>query len=132
MAITNTSLSQLLLARVLPGLVITAAMLLLVGWLARRDTLPSRPQASLHQLGSMLLASAPTLFAPVLLLGGILAGILTPAEASAIAAGYSILVAMLCYREMSVIGLLRVMWASAMTLWLFSSLSFPKRRLRGC
>lgn len=114
-AVTNTSISQLLVAGLLPGLLMTAAMCLLVAWLGRRNNLPTRPRASLRHLVVTFLRSAPALFAPVLLVGGILMGVFTPTEASAVAAVYAILVAMLWYRELTLRGLVHVLYTSAVT-----------------
>lgn len=112
-AITNTSISQLLVAGLLPGLLMTAAMCVLVAWIARRDDLPTRPKASTGQVLMAFCRALPALFAPVLLVGGILMGVFTPTEASAVAAVYAILVAMFWYRELDLAGLYRVLISSA-------------------
>lgn len=114
-AITNTSISQLLVAGLLPGLLMTAAMCLLVAYIGRRDNLPTRPRATVRHLLVTFARSAPALFAPVLLVGGILMGVFTPTEASAVAAAYAILIACFWYRELSLRGLCTVLWQSAMT-----------------
>lgn len=140
-AVTNTSISQLLVAGLLPGLLMTVALCSLVAWIARRNNLPTRPRATLHHLVMSFARSAPALFAPVLLVGGILAGVFTPTEASAVAAAYAILIAMFWYREMDMFGLFRVLWTSAMTVgaiffiiaaaatvsWLLTWLGVPQR-----
>lgn len=113
-AITNTSISQLLVAGLLPGLLMTLAMCLLVAWIGRRDNLPTRPRASLRHLVVTFGRSAPALFAPVLLIGGILFGVFTPTEASAVAAIYAIVIAMFWYRDLTLIQLYRVLYSSAM------------------
>ncbi len=112
-AITNTSISQLLVAGLLPGLVMTAAMCLLVAYIARRDNLPTRPRSSLRNLGVTFARALPALLAPAILVGGILLGVFTPTEASAVASVYAILVAMLWYRELDFAGLYRVLISSA-------------------
>ncbi len=114
-AVTNTSISQLLIAGLLPGLLMTFAMCLLVAWIGHRDNLPTRPRASFRQLIASFGRSAPALFAPVLLVGGILLGVFTPTEASAVAAAYAILIAVFWYRELTLRGLCNVLWKSAMT-----------------
>jgi tripartite ATP-independent transporter DctM subunit len=112
-AVTNTSISQLLVAGLLPGILMTIAMCLLVAWIGWRGNLPTRPRASMRHLIVTFADSAPALFAPVLLVGGILLGVFTPTEASAVAAVYAILIAMFWYRELSLIQLYRVLYSSA-------------------
>lgn len=112
-AVTNTSISRLLLAGLLPGLLMTLVLCGLVWWIARRDNLPTRPRATIHALWIAFFKALPALFAPVILVGGILGGIFTPTEASAVAAIYAIAVAMLWYRELDLIGLYRVLIESA-------------------
>lgn len=114
-AVTNTSISQLLVAGLLPGILMTVAMCLLVAYIGRRDNLPTSGKASFRYLVTTFLQSAPALFAPVILVGGILFGIFTPTEASAVAAVYAIVIAMFWYRDLSLKGLLVVMHESAKT-----------------
>jgi tripartite ATP-independent transporter DctM subunit len=114
-AVTNTSISQLLVAGLLPGILMTVAMCLLVAYIGRRDNLPTSGKASFRHLATTFLQSAPALFAPVILVGGILFGVFTPTEASAVAAVYAIVIAMFWYRDLSLKGLLLVMHESAKT-----------------
>ena len=44
----------------------------------------------------------PALLMPVILLGGIYGGVMTPTEAAAVAAAYAFLVALLWYRNITV------------------------------
>jgi tripartite ATP-independent transporter DctM subunit len=112
-AITNTPISQLLIAGLLPGLLMTAALCLIVVWLAYRHDLPTRPRSSLGHLGRTFVRALPALLAPILLVGGILSGVFTPTEASAVAAIYAIAVTMLWYRELDLKGLYKVLIDSA-------------------
>ena len=112
-AVTNTSISQLLIAGLLPGLLMTVALCAVVAWIARRDDLPTRPRASGRILASTFLKALPALLAPVILVGGILGGMFTPTEASAVAAIYAILVAMFWYREMDLKAFYRVLIESS-------------------
>ncbi|WP_108660983.1 TRAP transporter large permease [Acuticoccus kandeliae] len=114
-AITNTSISQLLVAGLLPGILMTVAMCLLVAYIGRRDNLPTSERASFRHLLATFGRSAPALFAPVLLVGGILLGVFTPTEASAVAAVYAIIIAMFWYRELSLKALYHVLFQSAIT-----------------
>lgn len=114
-AITGTSISQLLLAGILPGLLMSLAMFAVVGWVAVRRNFPTKPAASIKEILSTFLAALPALLAPVVLLGGILGGIFTPTEASAVAALYAIGVAMFIYRELDVRGLMKALYDTSIS-----------------
>ena len=108
-AVTGTSISQLLIAGILPGILMSVAMCLVVAWIAVRDNLPKRPRATLGQLGRSFIEALPALLAPVILIGGILFGVFTPTEASAVAAIYAIAIAMFYYKELSLRGFIEVL-----------------------
>ena len=112
-AVTNTSISQLLVAGLLPGLFMTVALCCIVWWLAWRNNLPTQPRSSLRNLGLAFIKALPALLVPVILVGGILGGVFTPTEASAVAAIYTVFVATVVYRELDFAGLYRALISSA-------------------
>lgn len=57
--------------------------------------------------GRILLQGGPALFMPVLMLGGIYAGIFTPTEAAAVALTYGVLIGLLVYRTLGPRSLFR-------------------------
>jgi len=97
---TQTSIPELFIAGIVPGLLIAAALIATVlvwcritGW-GKQDgegRLPFR-QAT-KQAGFALLM-------PVVVLGGIYGGVTTPTEASVIAVAYAILIGMFIHREL--------------------------------
>ena len=50
---------------------------------------------------SSFIAALPALITPVIILGGIYAGILTPSESAAVAGVYAVLIGFLIYRELT-------------------------------
>ncbi|MCG5485926.1 MAG: TRAP transporter large permease subunit [Sinorhizobium meliloti] len=96
----NVSITQLFMAGIVPGLIMGIA---LVGtWLlvVRKDDiqpLPRKPASErLRATGRALWA----LGMPVIILGGIKAGVVTPTEAAVVAAVYALFVGMFIYREL--------------------------------
>ncbi len=95
--ITETSIVDLFLAGVIPGLILTASLGIYGLW-ANRD-LPRTP-FSLSRLVLALRRGFWALMMPVILLGGIYSGYFSPTEAAAVSVGYAILVELFIHREL--------------------------------
>ena len=110
---SGTSVGALFLAGIIPGLLMGAAMMMLVAWQARRRGFPTEPRI----VGSALLWAAiraiGPLMMPVILLGGIYSGVFTPTEAAAIAGAYAIFLSVFLYRQSSFAALYRALAESA-------------------
>jgi tripartite ATP-independent transporter DctM subunit len=84
----GVSVGGLFFASILPALLLTAILCLSVGLYAARNPLPQSADVAPTALGPVALAAAPILLTPVIILGGILGGVMTPTEAAAVAATY--------------------------------------------
>lgn len=95
-AITGTSIGGLLAGGLIPGILIGLSQCLAVFIIATRKNLP-RFVTNLNfiEIIKIILNSIPFLFMPVIILGGILGGIFTPTEASAVAIFYGFLLIMI-------------------------------------
>ncbi|HWL79750.1 MAG TPA: TRAP transporter large permease [Roseomonas sp.] len=112
-SLANVSVGALFLAGVVPGVLMGAALMLVVAVVAKRQNLPmgdARPAApvALRILGDAL----PALAMPPLILGGIFGGIVTPTEAAVVAAGYAFLLGRFFYRELPFRELPAILWES--------------------
>ncbi|KAA0015928.1 TRAP transporter large permease [Salinicola corii] len=100
-ALTSTSIAGLFLGGIIPGVLIAVAQLLLNLGYVRRYDVPTRKRATLRQLASSgkdgLLAAG----IPVLIIGGITLGIVTPTEAAVMAVLYALLLGFIVYRELT-------------------------------
>ena len=96
----NASLGALFLGGVLPGLLMAAAMMLVVWITAHRRNFPVEAPLARGLRKKIFLRALAPLGMPVVLLGGIYSGVFTPTEASAVAAGYTLVLGGLVYREM--------------------------------
>jgi C4-dicarboxylate transporter, DctM subunit len=105
--VSNTSIGYLFLGGVAPGLLMALMLMGLVTILARRRKFPVEPSVPLRELPGITIGAFPALMMPVVLLGGIYSGAMTPTEAAAVAAGYSLLVSALIYRSISFLQLYR-------------------------
>ncbi|NPU99408.1 MAG: TRAP transporter large permease, partial [Candidatus Omnitrophica bacterium] len=95
--VAETSISQLFLAGVLPGITVSLALIIAVLLLSRRDQIPAHPpRLDWSVAGGSILA----LLAPVIILGGIYLSIFTPTESAGAAVLYIFLVDWIFYRSL--------------------------------
>ena len=99
--IANTSVGALFLAGVVPALGTALALMASVAVIAHRRGFPAEEPMGGRLLARVFLRALPPLALPGLLLGIIYSGIATPTEAAAIAASYTLILAMLVYRTLS-------------------------------
>jgi len=114
--ITSVSVSALFVAGIIPGL-LTGAGTVLVAYLISRK----RGYRGLEKRGSLkeiLIAFKDSLWAiltPIIILGGIYAGIFTPTEAAVVAVFYSLFVAIFIYHSISWRDLIRILVDASVT-----------------
>ena len=108
--VSDTSIGQLFMAGVLPGLMIAGIFALWVMGAARfAGPVQAEPRASLGEIATALRKSFWALALPVLVLGGMYFGVFTATEAAAAGALGALAIAALAYRNFG----LRDLWASA-------------------
>ena len=96
------SVGGLFVAGVLPGLLLAAAMMLVVHLCSVRRGYPTHARAGARALLGALVAAIPAMMTPVIIIGGKIFGWFTATEASVIAVLYSLLLSALVYREAGV------------------------------
>src|SRR3954463_6430619 len=96
----NASVAALFLAGVVPGLLIAAAMMVVVWITAHRRQFPIEAPVPRGERAGVLARAIAPLGMPAVLLGGIYSGAFTPTEAAAVAALYALVLAGLVYREL--------------------------------
>ncbi|WP_114942886.1 TRAP transporter large permease subunit [Microvirga calopogonii] len=96
----NVSISQLFLAGVFPGVMMGVALVVAWAIVSRRDKMKATPRASMRERGKAFIDGFYALLMPVMILGGIKWGIVTPTEAAVLAAVYALLIGMFVYREL--------------------------------
>jgi C4-dicarboxylate transporter DctM subunit len=99
-AITETSVGALFMAGVVPGLILTAAMMVVIHVLARRDGMSRDETARISDVVKTGREAFWGLLLIVIILGGIYGGVFTPTEAAAVSAVYAMIVAVFVYRDL--------------------------------
>ena len=110
-ALTDVPVSRTFAAGFIPGLVLIVILSCVVVWRCRH--LRSHARASTAQRISALWSALPGLFTPVIILGGIYAGLLTPSESAAVAGVWAILIGFFAYRELTIRGLCSALYDTA-------------------
>ena len=113
--VANLSIRDLFLASLIPAAVVATGKAVVIYLYARyREPTVERIRITPRGLGSAAVEAAPPLIAPIIILGGILAGVFTATEAAAVAVLYSVLLA-LAYRTVSPSEWLRIFVSAGRT-----------------
>jgi C4-dicarboxylate transporter DctM subunit len=99
--VSDASIGYLFLGGIIPGLLMGLAQMGIVAIEARRKNFPVETQVPLREIPGITIRAFPALMMPVVLLGGIYSGVMTPTEAAAVAAAYAFLISVFFYRSLS-------------------------------
>lgn len=98
-ALMDTSVAALFAAGIVPGLLLAGTLMAMNAFYAHRDDHPGGRYEETPPLLPSFLKAVPALILPVIILGGTLFGIMTPAEAAGVAVVAALTVG-LAYREL--------------------------------
>jgi TRAP-type transport system large permease protein len=87
-AVSGVSIGAMLIGGAIPGMLVGGAMAVVVFIQAGKLARGKEGASSWREIGEVTLEALPFLLMPVIILGGILIGVFTPTEASAVAAAY--------------------------------------------
>lgn len=98
----DVSIGGLFLAGLIPGLLMAAALSAMVTVVATRRGMARHPFPGLGDLWIAYKRAHWALMTPVILFGGMMAGIMTPTEAAAVASVYALVLGLFIYREFDI------------------------------
>ena len=99
--LANQSVEKLFMAGFLPGLLTTAALMIMCSILSHRRNYPSEPKRSWSYRANSFKKSFWALLTPVIILIGIFTGYFTPTEAAVVAALYTMILGFFVYKELT-------------------------------
>lgn len=104
----NASIGQLFAAGILPGLVLAACLMGMVYAYSRRHGYGADASFRLHEFGRALARGILPLLTPVLIIGGMRAGLFTPTEGAICAVAYALLLGAVVYRTLGLRAIAKV------------------------
>ena len=107
--ITSSSIGDLFKGGIVAGVMIAVVLAIVCGILSKRENWPtSDVRLSLTELLKAIWKAGLAVMLPVVVLGGIYSGLMTPTESAAVAVIYSFVVGVFVYRELPVNKLMQV------------------------
>jgi C4-dicarboxylate transporter, DctM subunit len=107
--LTQTSVAQLYMAGIMPGILLTVMLAVPAVLIAKRKNFPPMPRSTWGEQGKRIGKAVPAILMPVIVLGGIYGGIFTPTEAAAVACVYTLIIGAFVYRRLN----LKNIWRSS-------------------
>jgi tripartite ATP-independent transporter DctM subunit len=111
--VSNTSILYLFIGGVIPGLLLGLAQMGVIAVIAKKRNFPVEPVPTRREAVRTVGDATPALLLPIIMLGGIYSGAVTPTEAAAVAAAYALLLALFWYRTLDLRGFVNVLVESA-------------------
>ena len=111
--ITGASIGKMFLGGIVPGLIMSAALMVVNYFVAKKHGFLGEEPPSGAAAWKVVRESFFAMLMPVIILGGIYAGVFTPTEAAVVAAAYGLLVGVFAYRELNLKKLGGVIMATA-------------------
>ncbi|MHB1399338.1 MAG: TRAP transporter large permease [Trichloromonadaceae bacterium] len=110
---TNSSIGQLFIAGIIPGLLLASLLMFVTWFVAKKRGYPCMPKASLATRLKAFRECLWGLLLIVVVIGGIYSGIFTATEAAAMSAVYAFVVAVFIYKDMKLKDVPKTLLAAA-------------------
>ena len=98
----STSIGELFVAGIVPGLLMAFALMAMVWYMSLRRGYPRDVAFSVQNVGKSFVSAFLPLLTPVIIVGGIVTGAFTPTEAAVCAASYALLLGTTFYKTITI------------------------------
>ncbi|KOO14988.1 C4-dicarboxylate ABC transporter permease [Vibrio xuii] len=113
-SLMGVSIGGLFATGILPGILVCLVCMAIIGAMGKRKNLPKMSQkATLAEVLDHFKNSAFALLMPLIILGGIVFGIVTPTEAASIAVAYALVIGTFIYRNLTLNSLFQMIIRTA-------------------
>ncbi|GGX49271.1 TRAP transporter large permease [Saccharospirillum salsuginis] len=106
--ISETSIGELFIAGIGPGLLILMLFSLYCLFYAIKNDVPTEPKSTWAERGRSIVEAVWPLFFPVIIVGGIYGGIFSPTEAAAVCVLYAFLLEFIVFRSLKIPDVYRI------------------------
>lgn len=115
-SLTNASVGALFLGGLVPGVMIGAAQMLIIFLMAKKRNFPKQEiHISPREKLSVIWTASSALLMPLIIIGGIISGVFTATEASAVAVFYALIIGLFFYRNITLKTLFQALKKTART-----------------
>jgi len=98
-AITGLSIGKMFIGGLIPGLTIGLSQMIIVGIYAKKENWPRGKRVGFKRTLKAFYEAIWALFAPIIIIGGFLTGVITATEAGVIAVVYALFIGLFVYKE---------------------------------
>ena len=112
--LAQIAIGDLFIAGIIPGLIMAFSFFLVIVFIGMKSDFPAGETISPKKKRAALVMGAPTLLIPLVIVGGILAGIATPTESAAVASVAAFILGKFVYRELKISRISTVLLRTAM------------------
>ena len=111
----NVSVAAMFMAGILPGILVGLAIMLACAIISIKRGYGQPEKTSTLRIFKSFFDALPSLLLIIIVIGGILSGIFSPTEASAVSVAYALLLAVCIYREVKIKDLPRILLQAGIT-----------------
>lgn len=113
--LANVSIEKLFVGGILPGILVGLGLIVISSYMTRKMSIKMEPKANFREIKESIIGSFFPIGLVVIIFVGIMGGIFTATEASAVAVVYAAIVGFFIYRKLKIKDLPKILVSSAKT-----------------
>ncbi|RBW68463.1 TRAP transporter large permease [Bacillus taeanensis] len=101
-SLASVSVGKLFIGGIIPGLSIGIGMMIIIWFVAKKNNYPVHERVGVKTILVEAVKNIPPLLTPIIIIGGIVGGIVTPTEAAVLACVYAFILGFFVYRTIKI------------------------------